>query len=49
MDLLSPIAHGGTGGLVVELALLGVLVALVIAAWRQTRRTDDEELDRPSE
>ena len=40
------VAHGGTGGLIVEGALLLGLLVLVFAVWRRERRVrheDDED------
>ena len=42
------VAHGGTGGLIVEGALLLGLLVLVFAVWRSERRVrheDDEDGD----
>jgi hypothetical protein len=36
------LAHGGAGGLVVEVALLVGLVAVFVAAWLGYRDTDDQ-------
>ncbi len=47
--LFSPLAHGGTGGLIVELSLIAVLVALAVAAWLRTRARDGEDLEEPGE
>lgn len=35
------LAHGGTGGLVVELGLVLVLVALGVRVWWQSRRLEE--------
>jgi hypothetical protein len=34
------LAHGGTGGLVVELGLVVILVALGVRVWLQSRRLE---------
>jgi hypothetical protein len=45
---LAPVlAHGGTGGLVVELAILVGIVVLAVAAWVYT--SDGEEPERENE
>jgi hypothetical protein len=32
------VAHGGTAGLVIEVAMAGLIVAIALAAWVGTRR-----------
>jgi hypothetical protein len=39
------VAHGGTGGLIVEGALLLGLIVLVFAVWRSERRVRHEHED----
>jgi hypothetical protein len=34
-------AHGGTAGLVIEVALAGLIVAIALAAWVGGRREKD--------
>lgn len=38
LNELSVIAHGGTTGLVIEVALAGLIVAIALAAWVGARR-----------
>jgi hypothetical protein len=35
------LGHGGTGGLLVEAALVLLMVGLLVAAWRRGRDRDD--------
>jgi hypothetical protein len=48
MSTAALVAHGGTGGLVVEGALLLGLLVIVLAVWRSERRVRkrDEDGDR---
>jgi hypothetical protein len=42
---MAPLAHGGTGGLIVELLLIAVLLALGAAVWWRTRGGDIDEAE----
>ena len=43
------LAHGGTGGLVVELATLVGIVALAVAVWLRTRGRPEADEEPPAE
>ena len=40
---MTVVAHGGTGGAIVEVAGLVVLAALLVAVWLNARRQRDDE------
>jgi hypothetical protein len=40
------LGHGGTGGLLVEAALVLVMVGLLVAAWRRGREREDGDSDQ---
>jgi hypothetical protein len=39
------VAHGGTGGLIVEISVLVAVVLIGLLAWRAAREADDEDGD----
>jgi hypothetical protein len=41
-----PLAHGGTAGLLVELGLVFVVLAVLAAAWRAGRRERAEQQEK---